>query len=268
MAINFDNYIFNTIDRFTFKSGVGADIYFLAEDLQNFKLTNGEETVYGTGKAGRRISAIKRNKTAGISFDNGFVSMSQMSAQTGSDITVADTTATILSPYVDVIKAGTGGTSAATTYKAEGTAGAEIKLIYKRNSDGSQGDKYVQAATASATEFSYAPETKALTLPTGIFAEGDELILTYEYKTKGKQLANSGDTFSKNGMGILEATVTSACDKETIYYARFIFNDLAASGQYEIGLGGDQTINSFTAESLPNFCRGGSFWNFIIPIED
>lgn len=267
MALNFDNLIIESIDRFTFKGATTGSIHFIAEDLQNFVLTNGEELVFGTGRAGRRISALKKNKTASISFDNAFVSMGQIAAQTGTD-TVEASTATIACPIVEYLTVGSTTTSVATTYTAEGTAGAEIKKIYKARSDRTAGTSYSQGAEVSSTVFTYTPGTKAIALPTGVFSEGDIVIVSYEYLTKGKKISNNGANFSKNGMGILDVTIKSMCDNETAYYGRLVIPSLSSSGQFEINMGGDQTIQAFSGEALPDFCAGGSYWDLIIPEED
>lgn len=264
MALNFDNMIFESLDRFTYLSNATGDIYFIAEDIKDGTLKNGEEIVWGTGKAGRRISSLKKNKTAGFSFSNAYVSGNQLAAQTGTDVEVA-ATATILSPCIDILTVGETPTTVSTTQTAEGTAGAEIRVIYKLNLDGTQGAKYVQAATASATEFSYVAATKVLTLPTGsVFATGDKVLAVYEFNTKGKKFSNKSAVFSKNGKAIIEGTVKSACDNETVYYAKIVIPNASGDGSFDLSLGGDQVNHPFTCESQPSSCTGGDLWYWII----
>ena len=265
--LNFDNFSIISVDRFTYKSATTGAIHFMTEEMQGFTLTNGEEVVYQTGRSGRKLSSMKKNKTSGISFDSGYVSLSQIGAQVGKAVESSDT-ATILSPQVEKLKVGVGGTSCTTTYTAEGTAGSEIQVIYTVNSDGTPGTKYLQGETASATVFSYAPLTKAITLPTGVFSADDLVLVTYEYKTKGKRVVNDSNTFSLNGEGILEMTLNSACDKETAYYGKLWIPTLAANGSFELAMGGDQTVHAFSGESLSSSCLGGSFWEIIIPEDE
>lgn len=265
--LNFDNLIIQTIDRFTFKSKASGDIYFIAEDLQDATLSNNEEMVYGSGKAGRRISVLKRNKTANLAFTNGYVSFGQIAAQTGSDTKSSDTE-TLETQIFEVIKTTSSGTpatiSAKTTYLGIGTNGAELKKIYKRNPDGSQGTSYEQAAAASATEFEYDYETGNITLPTGVFTKaGEEIIVTYTANVKGKKVANDGDTFSKDGTAIVDLTIQSVCD-DTLYHGVLVMDRAAGNGTFEITFGGDQTVQAFSCEALPNICSGGDYWHLTV----
>ena len=265
MAINFDNMIFKSFDRFTFASNATGEIYFIIDELSdNGTLTNGEEQVFGTGSNGRRISSMKRNKTASYTVTNGFFSMNQIAAQSGTETEVA-TTATIVSPSVELIEVNEDGTEATTTYTATGTAGAEILALYKANADGTQGTKYVQGSTASATEFAYAPATKKLTLPTDAFTKGDRVLIYYNYLTKGKRITNPSDKFSKDGRGILEGTACAPCDQETVFPFKLIIPYASASGAYDIALNGDSVTHPFTIESLPNPCdKKADLWNLIV----
>lgn len=262
--LNFDNLIIQTIDRITYKSKATGDIYFIAEDMQDATLSNNEEMIYGSGKAGRRISVLKRNKTASLAFTNGYVSMNQIATQTGDTVESSDT-ATLETQIYEVIKTVTGTpVAASTTYTAEGTAGSELLKIYKRNPDGSQGTAYTQAASVSATEFTYNPSTKALVLPTGVFTEvGTEIIVCYTAKFKGKKVANDGDTFSKDGTAIVDLTIQSVCD-DTLYHGILVMDRASANGTFEIVMGGEQTVQAFSCEALPNICSGGDYWHLTV----
>ena len=272
--LNSDNLVFRSLDRFTHKSDATGDVYFVADDLQDATLTSGEEVVYGTGKQGRRISDLKKNKTAGLSFNNGFVSLGQMATQFGGSVEVAND-ATMVVPQVEFLTvAADSGTTAVTTFKAEGIAGAEIKVAYKANPDKTRSfrddNKFTQGATATAAKvFAYNPTTKTITFhaDSGL-VEGDVILVTYNYKSKGIKISNSSEKFSKKGYGILDATVSTSCDDETVYHARYVFPKFSASGQFDLALGGDQTVHGFSGEALFNPCGGGELYSLIIPEDD
>lgn len=265
--LNFDNFSIVSVDRFTFKSATTGAIHFIAEELQSFTLTCGEEVVFQTGRTARRLSSMKRNKTSSISFDSGYVSLSQMGAQIGVKADSFDT-ATMPSPQVEYVIVGADGKTATTKYKAEGVAGSELRVIYRANTDGTPGEMLVQAAAAAEGKFAYDPTTKEITLDTTGFTEGDRLLVSYEYKTKGKRIVNDSSTFSLNGEGIFEATLHSACDQETNYCGKLWIPNLSANGSFELIMGGDQTIQTFGGESLASSCLGGSYWSWIIPEDD
>lgn len=265
MALDFDNLIFKSFDRFSYVSNATGEIYFIVDELSdNGSLSNGEEQVFGTGSNGRRISSMKRNKTATYTVTNGFFSMNQTATASGTETEVA-TTATIVSPAVEVLVVSEDGTEVVTSFAADGTAGAEILALYKANADGTQGTKYTQGSTASATKFAYDPVTKKVTLPTEVFTKGDRVLVYYNYLTKGKRVANRSDKFSKDGRGILEGTVCAPCDKETLYNFKLVIPYASASGAYDIALNGDSVTQPFTIESLPNPCdKKADLWFIIV----
>lgn len=265
MSLDFDNLIFKSVDRFTYVSNATGDIYFIVDDMnENGTLSNGEDIVFGTGANGRRISSMKKNKTTSYSFTNGFVSLNQMAVQSGSTVEIAET-ATIETPSVELIEVSEDGIKVSTSFTATGTTGAEILSLYKANSDGTQGAKFKQGSTASATEFAYSPLTKEITLPTGVFKKGDRVLVYYNYLTKGKKISNPSNKFSKDGRAILECTVCAPCDQETVYQYKLVIPYSTSSGAYDIAFGGDQVTHPFECQSILNPCdKKADLWYGIL----
>jgi hypothetical protein len=264
MALDFDKMNVKSIDRILGYNLSTNALMFILDELQDATLTNGEETVYGTGKLGGRISSLKKNKTAGLTANNGFVVGGLLASQWGTDAEVAGT-ATLSIPYFEVLTAGTGGTSCTTTYAATGTAGAEIGFIYSVNSDGTQSTSYAQDTTAAATKFSYATATKVLTLPTSVFTEGDKVIVAYNYLAKGRKYVNKADVVSKNAKIVVELTIGDACETAE-YPAYILMSNAALDGTFDLSLGGDQVVHSLTVNAIKNNCSTDKeFFQLLIP---
>ncbi len=70
-----------TITAFDFASG---NYKFTLDELQNATIANTEDKTEITGKGGRKLSNLKRNKAVNISGSNGLVSGGMLEVQTGS----------------------------------------------------------------------------------------------------------------------------------------------------------------------------------------
>lgn len=266
MALDFDKLVIDKIDLISIFSKSTGELWAMLDEMKDGTLENAEEIVYGTGATGRRLSALKRNKTARFSGTNGYVVGGLIVAQTGSDVIVADSAATILTPTFDIITVGDIATSVNTTKTASGDAGNEIGWLYKLNPDATAGTKYAQGATASATEFAYNPTSDTITLPTDAFETGDKLIVFYNYMSKGKKYVNSGDTNSKTGKVVIDAVLRDVCDNSTIYHAKFVFPNASIDGNFSFAFGNEPTVHNFACEALSDPCSIESeLWYLIIP---
>lgn len=163
MSVNYSDLAITSLETITaFDVTTGAFMWVL-DELQSATISHSEDTTDITGKQGRLLNTLKRNKAVTVSGNNGLISGGLLATQVGSEF--EEKTTTVMWPDYIVVT----GNSATTTYKAVGTAGNEIGTVYVHNDDGSLGKSFTQNATADATgNFAYAPETKELT-----FFEGD-----------------------------------------------------------------------------------------------
>ena len=136
---------------------VTGNYQFTLDELQDASIANTQDVTEITGKGGRKISQLKRNKAVTVSGTNGMISGGLLEAQTGGTFE-RKATEVLWTDYLTI------DTNAATTsYKAIGTAGAEIEELYIRNSDGTIGTELIQDSTTASGKFAYNPATKALT---------------------------------------------------------------------------------------------------------
>lgn len=229
---------------------------FTIDELQNASIAQAQETTDITGKQGRVISTLKRNKTVTVSGTNGLVSGGLLETQTGSNFE-NKATEVLWADYLTVASG-----EATTSYKAIGTAGAEIEALYIKNSDGTLGTKLEQAATAAAGKFAYDPSTKKITFHTDVTA-GTEVIAYYKRKITADVLDNSANTYSGKLTLYIDALGEDKCGN--IYRIQFYIPKADFSGEFTLELGDNQTTHAFEARALAGGCGGnGQLWSYTI----
>lgn len=229
---------------------------FTLDELQNASIAQAQETTDITGKQGRVISTLKKNKTVTVSGTNGLVSGGLLETQTGG--TFANKATEVL--WADYLTVASG--EATTSYKAIGTAGAEIEALYIKNSDGTLGTKLEQGSTAAAGKFAYAPATKKLTFHTDV-AAGSEVIVYYKRKITADVLDNEASTYSGKLTLYIDALAEDKCGN--IYRVQFYIPKADFSGEFTLELGDNQTTHAFEAKALADGCGGnGQLWSYTV----
>lgn len=243
-----------TISAFDITTG---NYLFTIDELQSASLANGQEKNDITGKQGRKLSSMKRNKTVTVSGENGMVSAGLLEMQTGGTFE-NKATDVMWTDYLTV-----DNTNAATTsYKAIGTAGAEIVELYIKNTDGTLGTELTQDTTAAAGKFSYTANTKKLQFHTDV-AAGTEIVVFYKRHITADVLANESDKFSKKCALYIDALGEDRC--ANVYRVQFYIPKADFSGEFTFDMGDNQTIHSFEAEGLAGACgTGGALWTYTI----
>ena len=180
---------------------VGRDIAtgknkFVLSDLKSLTISGSSEVVWSDGADGAHLVGFDTNKVATIEAENGSIDIGYLETQTGGSLRKVENGSDVLFTEVLTVSGG----KATTTHKASGVVGGELGFAYPLDatSDPDRLNAFVQAATASATEFAYDPETKEITLPTGKFADGDKVYVEY-FPTFGsyEELDNDSDKFSE-----------------------------------------------------------------------
>ena len=265
MALDFDKYSISSIDSIVGFDLATRECLFILDEIQDATLEGDAELVWATGREGRRLSALKRNKTCSISANNGFIVGGLLAQTIGDHSPVTDlSTATISIPAFERIQVGTGATTVETAFAATGAAGNELTWIYRANRDGSQGEKFPQAAAASATEFAYDPATRQITLPTGAFSEGDFVIVFYDYLTMGRRYTNRSDSYAGDVYLVCDIMVKDVCDG-TVQHSKLVMPRVTISDNFSFTFGTDMAVQAFSAEATASICAGESeyfYWVF------
>lgn len=242
-----------TISAFDITTG---SYKFTLDELQNASIAQTQESTEITGKSGRKLATLKRNKAVTISGAHGLVSGGLLEMQTGGKFE-NKTTQVLWTDYLTV-----SNKSAATKYTAVGTTGAEIMELYIRNTDGSLGAQLTQAETAAAGKFTYDPASKALGFHTDV-ADNAEIVVYYKRNITADVLENDSDSFSGKCMLYVDALAEDKCSN--VYRVQFFIPKADFSGEFSISMGDDQTVHEFEAEALAGACgAGGALWTYTI----
>ena len=243
-----------TITAFGLNNG---DYMFTLDELQSASLAQSQESTEITGKAGRKLATLKRNKAVTVSASNGLVSGGLLELQTGGEFKNKKTEVL----WADYLTVGEGNT-ATTSWKAVGSTGSEIESLYIRNSDGTLGNKLEQKASASKGEFAYDPSNKTLTFHTDI-AANTEIVAYYKREITADVLENKSDNYSGKCSLYIDAIGEDKCGK--VYRIQFYVPKVDFSGEFTFEMGDNQTVHSFEAEALSGACGAGStFFTYTI----
>lgn len=228
-----------TIDAFDITTGA---YLFTLDELQSATIAQSQEKTDITGKQGRKLSSLKRNKAVTISGNNGIVSGGLLEMQTGSKFE-NKVTEVMWNDYLIVSE-----NKAVTTYKAVGTTGNEVEAVHIKNSDGTLGKTLTQGTATSDTEFTYNPANKKLAFKDGVIPDGTEVVVYYKRQIQASVLENMSDTYSGKCALYINAIAEDKC--ANIYRIQFYIPKADFNGEFSIEMGDNQTVHAFEAESL------------------
>lgn len=237
-----------------FDIATGAYLFTL-DELQSASIANSEEKQDITGKQGRKLTSLKKNKSVVVSGTNGLVSGGLFELQVGNKFE-NKVTEVMWTDYLTV-----SSNAATTNYIAVGTEGAEISAVYVKNSDGTLGEPLTQGTAATANVFAYNPTDKKLTF-TGL-ADGTEIVVYYMRKIQANTLENLSDQYSGKCSLYIDALGEDKC--ANVYRIQFYIPKADFSGEFSLEMGDNQTVHAFEAEALAGGCGGSAaLWTYTI----
>mgnify|MGYP006991641556 CR=1 FL=1 len=246
--MNINDITITSLETITAFDIVTGGYKFTLDELQNATLAQSQESTEITGKAGRKLATLKRNKAVTISGTNGLVSGGLLEMQTGGTFE-NKATEVLWTDYLTVT-----GAAATTAYKAVGTTGAEIEALYVRNADGTLGTALEQGDAVAAGVFTYAPASKALAFHTDV-ADGTEIVVYYKRKIQADVLENESDNYSGKCALFIDAMAEDKCSN--VYRVQFYIPKADFSGEFSFEMGDNQTVHAFEAEALAGACGAG-----------
>lgn len=227
------------------------------DELQNATVAQTQDTQEVTGKGGRILNRLKRNKAVTISATNGLISGGLLETQTGGEFDHG-VTKVMWTEYPTV-----NSNAAHTTYKAVGTTGKEIDALFIRNDDGTLGKELKQDAAVADGKFTYDPDTKAFAFNDGEIEDGGEIVVFYERNIQGDTLTNESDKYSEKATLYIDALAEDKCAK--VYRVQIYVPRADFSGEFSLEFGGDQAVHSFEANSLAGGCGDGKYyWTYTV----
>lgn len=247
-----------TITAFGLTSG---EYLFTLDELQSARIANTQEKTDITGKGGRKLNSLKRNKAVVISGTNGLVSGGLLAVQTGSEFKNVDKAPVKWTDYLTI-----SGNAATTSYTAVGVTGNEIDSVYIRTSNGTLGEVLTQDAAVASGKFTYDPTSKALAFKEGDYEDGTEIVVYYTRNVQASVLENISDTYSEKCQLYVDAFGESACGDT--FRVQFYIPKADFSGNFDIELGENQTVHAFEAESLSGACgstgASSTLWTYTV----
>lgn len=253
IAVN--DLILTSIETISAFDIVTGDYKFTLDELQSVTLANGQETTDITGKQGRKLGTLKRNKSVTVSGNDGLISGGLLEMQTGSEW-VSGETQVMWYDYLTV-----SGDQATTTYKAVGTSGNEIAHVYVKDSSGLVVKDLTQNTEASDTEFKYTPDTKLLEF-SGL-DDGTEIAVYYLRTIRASHIDNMSDVYSEKCKIYIDGFAEDKC--ANVYHVQFMIPKADFSGEFSLEMGGDQAVHAFEAEALSGACgTAGQLWSLTV----
>lgn len=259
--VNVSDITITSIETITAFDIVSGAFKWVLDELQNATIANTQETTDITGKQGRLLNTLKKNKAVTVSGNNGLISGGLLETQVGNAFE-SKVTPVMYPDYLTV-----SSNKATTTYKAVGTSGNEIESVYVRNADGSLGKKLTQGVSASAGVFKYDPSTKAITFNESELEDGTEIAVYYFRKVQANVLENLSDQYSDKVALYIDAFAEDKC--ANVYRVQFYIPKADFNGNFDLQMGDSQSVHAFEARSLAGACgTSGSLWTYTIFGED
>lgn len=254
MAVDVNQLVITEVAQITAFNNAG-ELEFIMDEIQEGSINNTQEKTDITGRNGRKIASLKKNKAVTVSATNGYLVGGTLAAQTGTEI--ENGTFKVRITDVITVTNNTGKTSKT----AVGTVGNEIGTIYVKNTNGSLGAKIEQDVDAAEGKFKYDPDTQEIAV-SGI-ADGTELVAFYDVEVESAKISNDSEKYSKVLKLYIDVALQDSCDVE--YAGQFIIQRADVSGEFELSLGGDNFAHAFEAESLAGGCTGSTnLWDLIV----
>lgn len=258
--MNINDITITSIETITAFDVATGSFKFVMDELQSATIAQSQESTEITGKGGRKLSTLKKNKAVTISGTNGLISGGLLEMQTGGQF--ENKVAQVM--WTDYLTVGDSNT-VNTSFKAIGTSGAEIDALYIRNQDGTIGDKLEQATTVAAGKFTYTPGTKALKFNTDV-AKGTEIVVYYKRNINASVLENMSDQYSGKATLYIDAIGEDKCAK--VYRIQILIPKADFNGEFSFEMGDNQSVHNFEAESLAGSACGlgsaGVLWTYTI----
>lgn len=248
--LNVNDITITSLDIITGYS-LGGVPRFILDELSDATIANTQEKEDITGRGGRKLSSLKKNKGVTVSGTNGMLSAGLLESQTGGEFEHKSAANVEWSESLVI-----NSNKATTTYKGTGTTGAEITALYIKDTTGAASTKLEQAATAAEGKFAYAPATKELTFAESAYEDGTEIIVFYTRKVEADVLNNDSEKYSEKLRLVIDATAEDKCSN--VYHLQIEIPKADFSGDFDIAMGDSQATHGFEAESLASSASCGT----------
>ena len=246
-----------TIDQITCFNNAN-ELEFIMDEIQEGAINNTQEKSDLTGKGGRKIGSLKKNKGVTITATNGYIVGGALAAQVGTDVEYGKFKVRVSD--IVVVNSNKGKI----TSNAVGATGNEIGAVYIKNANGSLGQRFTQDASTSTGKFTYSTASNEIEFAAGEVPDGTEIVAFYDVEVESAKITNDSEKYSKTLKMYMDITCADACDN--LYHGQFIIPRADFNGEFNIEMGSEPAVHNIEAESLVNSCSGtaGKLWEFIV----
>lgn len=288
-SVDFSKLKIESYDRLTLFDRTSDDLIVMLEDMSDFTLSQTVDSREQTGKRGTVLSVMDRNKGVTGSGNNAYVVTNAIAAQVGADLEHATEEAPLSVPHIAKLKVAADGTvTLPKEYEPVGPVGVEVPAIYSTTVDITQDKKYTIGAAVSATEFTYDPATRKISLPVvpakeavgtegdegyqpaveaaPVFKPGDVVIVPYRRKaTVGVKITNDAEKYAKSGRCVLDLTASDICNDNIKRHVVIELPYVHVDGNFDLA-GGDEVMKQpFGFRSMPEPCSvDKSLWDMYV----
>ncbi len=229
---------------------------FILDEVQSATVSNTEEKVNITGKGGRVLGSLKKNKAVKVTGSNGLVCGGMMAAQTGGE--VSESANTIVRATEILTVAGNSATLTGTP------ADTNSIKVYKKNENGTLGTLLTAAAADEPTEGEYKLSGSSITVSAS--DKISELVCFYDREVSAAKVSNASDSYSKVLNVYMDCLASDPCDN--LYRVQFVFPRADFTGNFDLAIGENPAVHSFEFESVAGGCGGrANLWDFIVFVD-
>lgn len=260
MNVNVKDLMITGVETITAFDMAGSYKWTL-DELQSAKIANTEDKADITGKQGRKLGSLKRNKAVTVSGTSGLVSAGLMETQVGRAFSNKETRVM----YPDYLTVN--NNEAETSFIATGTQGNEIAEVIVKDSNGLQIKTLNQVASAETLktgEFTYNPSNKKITFYASDIADGTEIVVYYYRTIQANVLENLPDNYSEKLELFVDFFAEDLCSN--VYRAQIRIPKADFSGNFDFDFSDNQTVHAFEAESIAGACSGNKapLWTYTV----
>lgn len=253
MGVKIADLVFTSIEDIVAFS-LTDEYLFTLDELQNATIAQTEDKTDITGKMGRKLSSIKRNKSVTVSATNGLVSAGLSAIQMGDEGTTGEVEIET-SEYL----------SATDAHKVTlGHVATGILAIYETDEDGLITKTFAEDsnATPEAGKYHLGEDKKEITFNEEV-AKDANIVVYYKRKISAPSMENKSDKYA----GKCKLYVNAIAENKSgiIYHVQYFVPKADISGEWSLELGENQTVHAFSAEALSGAGgKAGTFYKMIV----
>lgn len=228
---------------------------FILDEVQSATVSNTEEKINITGKGGRVLGSLKKNKAVKVTGSNGLVCGGMMAAQTGGEVTKSEN---MIVRATEILTVASNSTATLTAAPAK----TESVRVYIKNNNGTLGTALKAAATETPAAGEYKLSDETITVAAD--AAGSELVCFYDRTVDtAAKVSNASDSYSKTLTVYMDCLASDPCGD--LYRVQFVFPRADFTGNFDLAIGENPAVHSFEFESVAGGCGGrANLWDCII----